>query len=220
MAIILVGEYAQRERNILFASEGLNPRRSYEVLSLRHYSIIHKGLEVFLHEKATKSSVFMGLGANLPHPLYSTPMQTLEAALTALGPLGVKVLRVSPWYRTAPVPASDQPLYVNAVAELVTDLPADRLLGAFHAVEEAFGRVRSVPNAPRWIDLDLLDFRGEIAAGGPGRATLPHPRLAERAFVLRPLADLAPDWRHPVSGASMAALLAALPPGQATERLG
>ena len=69
------------------------------------------------------------------------------------------------------------------------------------------------------IDLDLLDFQGKIAAGGPGRAILPHPRMAARAFVLRPLADLAPAWRHPVSGKPIQALLAALPADQTIERL-
>jgi 2-amino-4-hydroxy-6-hydroxymethyldihydropteridine diphosphokinase len=137
----------------------------------------------------------------------------LEAAFRELGRRGVQVLRVSPWYRTAPVPASDQPWYQNAVIEVVTDLGPDELLATLHEVEQAFGRVRTVANAARMIDLDLLDFRGEIAPGGPGRATLPHPRLADRAFVLKPLADLAPDWRHPVSGQPIQALLAALPFG-------
>ena len=113
---------------------------------------------------------------------------------------GVRTLRVSAWYRTAPVPASDQPWYVNAVAEVASGLPADALLAELHAVEAEFGRRRTVPNAARPIDLDLLDYHGEIAAGGPGRATLPHPRMTGRAFVLRPLADVAPDWRHPVTG--------------------
>jgi 2-amino-4-hydroxy-6-hydroxymethyldihydropteridine diphosphokinase len=92
-------------------------------------------------------------------------------------------------------------------------------LAELHAVEEEFGRVRSVPNAPRLIDLDLLDFRGQISPGGPGKATLPHPRMIGRAFVLRPLADLAPGWRHPVTGASIEALAAALPGDQITEKL-
>jgi 2-amino-4-hydroxy-6-hydroxymethyldihydropteridine diphosphokinase len=109
------------------------------------------------------------------------------------------------------VPASDQPWYQNAVIEVVTDLGPDALLATLHEVEEAFGRVRTVANAARMIDLDLLDFRGEIAPGGPGRATLPHPRLADRGFVLKPLADLAPEWRHPVTGQPIQALLAALP---------
>jgi 2-amino-4-hydroxy-6-hydroxymethyldihydropteridine diphosphokinase len=97
-------------------------------------------------------------------------------------------------------------------------LPADRLLAELHAVEEEFGRVRGAPNAPRIIDLDLLDYCGEIAAGGPGKATLPHPRMTGRAFVLRPLADVAPDWHHPVSGTSIQVLVAALPAGQIIER--
>jgi 2-amino-4-hydroxy-6-hydroxymethyldihydropteridine diphosphokinase len=143
----------------------------------------------------------------------------LKAALMDLGRRGIDVRRLSPWYRSAPVPVSDQPWYVNAVAEIATDRSADRLLAVLHEVEEAFGRVRSVPNAARLIDLDLLDFRGEIAAGGPGKATLPHPRMAGRAFVLRPLADLAPGWRHPATGASIGALVAALAADQVIERL-
>jgi 2-amino-4-hydroxy-6-hydroxymethyldihydropteridine diphosphokinase len=167
-----------------------------------------------LVENPNQASIFIGVGGNLPHPTYGPPQGTLEAALEALGRRGVRVLRVSPWYRTAPVPASDQPWFVNAVAEVATDLPADRLLAVLHAVEQDFGRVRTVPNAPRLIDLDLLDFRGEIAAGGEGRATLPHPRMQGRAFVLRPLADLAPQWRHPITGTPVKALLTALPADQ------
>jgi 2-amino-4-hydroxy-6-hydroxymethyldihydropteridine diphosphokinase len=162
--------------------------------------------------------IFIGIGANLPHERYGPPRETLEAALAELGRRGVRTVRLSPWYHTAPVPASDQPWFVNAVAEVVSDLPADALLAELHAVEAAFGRARSVPNASRPIDLDLLDYRGEIAAGGAGRATLPHPRMADRAFVLRPLADLAPHWRHPVSGQPIGDLLAALPAGQVIER--
>ena len=165
------------------------------------------------------NAIYIGLGGNLPHPRYGTPKATLEAALGALTTLGVAVLRVSPWYRTAPIPASEQPWYFNAVAEISTPLAADRLLAELHAVEDEFGRVRSAPNAPRLIDLDLLDFRGQVAPGGPGRAILPHPRMTGRAFVLRPLADLAPGWRHPVSGASIEALAAALPGNQITEKL-
>lgn len=163
--------------------------------------------------------VYIGLGANLAHPQLGAPKATLEAALRDLERQGAHLERLSPWYRSSPVPASDQPWYVNAAAQLSTPLSADALLARLHAVEEAFGRVRSVINGPRLIDLDLLDFNGEIAAGGPGRAILPHPRLAERAFVLRPLADLAPDWRHPVTGASIGALVAALPADQLVERL-
>jgi 2-amino-4-hydroxy-6-hydroxymethyldihydropteridine diphosphokinase len=171
-----------------------------------------------LVENTGRSRIFIALGANLEHPTYGPPRRALEAALEELGRRGVAVRRVSPWYRTAPVPASDQPWYVNAVAEVATDLGADALLARLHEVEDAFGRVRTVPNAARLIDLDLLDFHGETAAEGPARATLPHPRMEGRAFVLRPLADLAPDWRHPRTGVTISALLAALPADQVIER--
>ena len=163
-------------------------------------------------------AIFVGAGANLPHPTYGSPRETLEAALFELGRRQTRVLRHSPWYRTAPVPASDQPWYVNVVAEVATDLSADDLLATLHDIEDLFGRVRSVPNAPRLIDLDLLDYRGVIAPPTPGRAALPHPRMSCRAFVLRPLADLAPDWRHPVSGMPIQDLLEALPADQAAHR--
>lgn len=164
------------------------------------------------------TSIFIGLGANLPHERFGSPQETLEAALTELGRRGVRTVRVSPWYRTAPVPPSDQPWYVNAVAEVASELPADALLAQLHAVEACFGRARTVVNAARMIDLDLLDFKGEISAGAPGLAILPHPRMTDRAFVLLPLADLAPHWRHPVSGLSLRALIEALPVDQIAVR--
>ena len=169
--------------------------------------------------QGANGSIYIGLGANLPHPTYGPPVDTLTAALADLGARGIGIRRLSPWYRSAPVPASDQPWYVNAVAQVATDLPADPLLAVLHEVEEAFGRVRGAPNAARRIDLDLLDYRGEIASGGPGMAILPHPRMASRAFVLRPLADLAPDWRHPVTANPIGALVAALPADQIIEKL-
>jgi len=163
---------------------------------------------------AMPASVFIGLGANLPHEHHGSPRQTLEAALEELDRRGIRTVRLSRWYRTAPVPASDQPWYVNAVAEMATDRSADDLLAELHAVEAAFGRSRTVPNAARPIDLDIIDYRGQVAAGGPGKATLPHPRMIGRAFVLRPLADLEPQWRHPVTGQSIELLIEALPVGQ------
>lgn len=172
-----------------------------------------------LVDKSNRRPIFIGAGANLPHPSYPSPRETLQAALLELDRRQTRVLRYSPWYTTAPVPASSQPWYVNVVAEVETGLTADALLNVLHDIEDLFGRVRSVPNAPRLIDLDLLDFRGEIAAGGSGTATLPHPRMATRAFVLRPLADLAADWHHPVSGMPIRDLLRVLPAGQAARRL-
>ena len=167
-------------------------------------------------EDEGRGSIYIGAGANLSHPIYGSPREILEAAFERLAQRGVRVVRISPWYRTAPIPASDQPWYRNAVIEVGTDLAPDRLLEVLHEVEEVFGRLRSVPNAPRTIDLDLLDYRGKVVPEGQGRAVLPHPRMSNRAFVLRPLADLAPLWRHPVTAAPIQALLTALPEDQAT----
>jgi len=170
-------------------------------------------------EKASGDGVYIGLGANLTHPVHGAPARTLRVTLDMMAERGICVLQVSPQYRTAPVPASDQPWYVNAVAEVATDLAADELLTRLHALEAELGRARTLANAARAIDLDLLDFRGEIASGGPGRAILPHPRMSERGFVLRPLADLAPLWHHPVTRTPIQALLARLGPDQQTDRL-
>lgn len=162
--------------------------------------------------------ILVGLGANLPSPEHGEPAATIKAALAALDGEAVAVKRCSRLYRSAPVPRSDQPWFVNAVAEVTSDLPADRLLDRLHEIEAAFGRVRRERNAPRVIDLDLLAYHDLVS--GPGEAVvLPHPRLAERAFVLLPLAELAPDWRHPVSGLRVGELIAALPAGQTAEPL-
>ncbi len=153
--------------------------------------------------------ILIGLGANLPSPEHGPPQATLEAALDALGAQGANVLRRSPWYESAPVPPSGQPWYVNAVAEVESALSPQALLAALLDVEAGFGRVRSVRNASRTVDLDLLDYRGLVT--GPGeKPELPHPRLHERAFVLLPLRDLAPGWRHPASGRTVGALIEAL----------
>jgi 2-amino-4-hydroxy-6-hydroxymethyldihydropteridine diphosphokinase len=162
--------------------------------------------------------ILIGLGANLPSASHGAPQATLEAALAALAKAGVAVERRSPWYRTAPVPAGDQPWYVNGVAAVATRLGPAELLALLHRIEDRFGRERRTRNEPRVLDLDLLDYDGLVQPGGPGPA-LPHPRMHERAFVLLPLRDVAPDWRHPVSGATVAALIDRLPPGQRAERL-
>ncbi|HEV2678031.1 MAG TPA: 2-amino-4-hydroxy-6-hydroxymethyldihydropteridine diphosphokinase [Aliidongia sp.] len=160
--------------------------------------------------------IYVALGANLPSPIHGLPRATLEAALGALGQSGLRVAARSAWYETAPVPVSDQPWYVNGVARIETMLgPAD-LLECLHRIEAAFGRVREVVNAPRVLDLDLLACGDMISVGWP---LLPHPRLHERAFVLRPLADVAPGWRHPLLGLDIAAMLAAIGPEQTTRPL-
>lgn len=144
-------------------------------------------------------------------------MQNCLAALAALEKAGVRVVRRSRWFRSPAWPDPRQPEFVNGVAVLETALDPAGLLALLHEVERLLGRTRSpgVINAARIIDLDLLDFDGQTRAGPP--PVLPHPRMHERAFVLQPLADVAPDWRHPETGRSIKDLLAALPAGAAAE---
>lgn len=153
--------------------------------------------------------ILIGVGANLPSDAGS-PLETCEAALKHLGRLGVTVTARSPWYETAPVPVSDQPWYVNAVAVAQTSLTPAGVLAALHLTEAAFGRVRSAVNAARSLDLDLLAY-GDVVRT-EGAPLLPHPRMHERAFVLFPLRDLAPGWRHPTLGETAQDLAARLPP--------
>ena len=128
------------------------------------------------------------------------------------------VLRCSRWYRSNPAPGSGGPTYVNGVALVETTLEPAKLLALLHRVEAQFERVRTDPGAPRTLDLDLLAFGDAIT--GPGETpTLPHPRMQERAFVLLPLAEVAPQWRHPASGLGVRGMIEALPRSQVSELL-
>jgi 2-amino-4-hydroxy-6-hydroxymethyldihydropteridine diphosphokinase len=154
------------------------------------------------------AAIYLGLGANLPSA-YGTPVETLEQAVAAIAARGVVIRARSLWYESAPVPrAADQPWYVNGVIEVATDLEPAQLLALLQQVEQEFGRVRSVPNAPRTLDLDIVAYGDRVVT--EGAPLLPHPRMHERAFVLLPLRDLAPGWRHPQSGRDLPGLIAAL----------
>lgn len=147
--------------------------------------MLHPPLPVSEPLAPAAEAVFIGLGANL-----GDREAALRAAVVALNTLpGTRVRRVSPLYGSAPVDAGG-PDYLNAVAELATTLAPAALLKALQTIEQAAGRERLYRNAPRTLDLDILWF-GEQVIATP-ELTVPHPRIAERAFVLRPLSDLAP----------------------------
>lgn len=154
--------------------------------------------------------IIIGLGANLPSR-FGPPEATLTAALAELERAELTVRARSRFWRTAPVPVSDQPWFVNAVAVIDTDLPPAEVLSRLHAIERAFGRVRGARNEARLIDLDLIAYGAVVETGA---LTLPHPRLAARAFVLLPLQEVVPDWVHPVTGKALAEMIAALPEDQ------
>ena len=137
--------------------------------------------------RTAAAEAFVGLGANLENPL-----QQVRQAISELDAIEhTRVLVASSLYRSAPVGYADQPDFINAVAKVQTRLSPHELLDALHVIENRHGRRRSVRNAPRTLDLDLLLY-GMLVVHEEG-LTLPHPRMHERAFVLLPLAEIAPD---------------------------
>ena len=145
---------------------------------------------------------YVALGSNL-----GNPVSTVDAAIDAMAALRGSILKaMSSLYRTAPVGLKRQPDFINAVVALDTRLPAPDLLEQLFQVEAHFGRVRSVRNAPRTLDLDLILY-GDLIQDDPA-LTLPHPRMHERAFVLAPLDEIAPGLVVPGRG-PVAALLEA-----------
>jgi 2-amino-4-hydroxy-6-hydroxymethyldihydropteridine diphosphokinase len=150
-------------------------------------------------------TAYIALGANLPSPAGS-PRETLDAAIQRLSELG-EMLAQSSYYSTDPVGYADQPTFLNAAVVLQTALDPHALLDRLLELERSFGRDRShgIANGPRTLDLDLILY-GDVVLSTQN-LQLPHPRMAQRAFVLTPLAEIAPDRIHPQLHKSMSQLL-------------
>jgi 2-amino-4-hydroxy-6-hydroxymethyldihydropteridine diphosphokinase len=150
-------------------------------------------------------AIILALGANLAGD-YPSLESLLEAALAAFLRSGLTVVRRSRWWRSAAWPDPAAPAYLNGVAIVATTPPPRELLARLLAIEAAFGRRRTEPNAPRTLDLDLIAYGRQVI--DETGLTVPHPRAHQRLFVMGPLAEIAPDWVHPVLGVTAAELAA------------
>ncbi|MEO1135818.1 MAG: 2-amino-4-hydroxy-6-hydroxymethyldihydropteridine diphosphokinase [Pseudomonadota bacterium] len=153
--------------------------------------------------------ILIAAGSNLPFCGLDSQHIVLKA-FRAIDRIS-RVKKFSSLYETPAWPDDTDPPFINAAASIETEMTPEALLAALHAIEAGFGRRRSARNAPRTLDLDLIAYHQERRSGAGGGLALPHPRLAERAFVLTPLAEIAPSWRSPVTGESAAAMLDRLP---------
>ena len=152
-----------------------------------------------------EDAVLIALGSNLSGGFESSKA-LLEAAVAGLPAVGLRVVKRSSWWRSAAWPDPTAPDYLNGLAIVETGLGPAEVMAALAEIEGEFGRVRGERNAARTLDLDLIAY-GRTVLDAPD-LTLPHPRAAERLFVMGPLAEIAPEWRHPVLGETAKALTA------------
>jgi 2-amino-4-hydroxy-6-hydroxymethyldihydropteridine diphosphokinase len=152
-------------------------------------------------------TVYLGLGANI-----GDRERNLQRALEELEAPDLRIVRASPVYETEPVEYTQQPWFLNQAAEAETELFPMQLLARVRRAERALGRVRGVPKGPRAIDIDILFFGRAIVR--TAKLEIPHPAIAARRFVLVPLADLAPDLRHPATHKTVREMLEAAPPNK------
>ena len=155
--------------------------------------------------------ILVGLGANLIYKNFQSPSENLILAIDSLYDKGINVIKRSKIYKSSPVPLSLQPLYYNAVIEVECNLDPRQLLDALHQVELSLVRTRKEKWSSRTIDLDLLCYNNRIITNS---IKIPHRRMHERSFVLRPMNDIAPFWVHPIIKKSISELYICLDDGQ------
>lgn len=148
--------------------------------------------------------ILIALGSNISGP-WGTPQQSVQHALHALNSDGLKLVEASRLLLTAPFGKPNQPPFVNAVAHIETHLAPMALLQKLQAIEKEAGRRRKTRWGPRTLDLDIIDYHGLVMS--TEKLVLPHPGIAERIFVLKPISELAVKWRHPISHLSANAML-------------
>ena len=163
------------------------------------------------------NKILVGIGGNLIPEGYSSLQDGLDTAIEMLEKYGIRDVQCSSWYETSPVPKSDQPLFRNAVFSAVTDASPQQLLERLNDIEARIGRVRTIQNAARVLDLDILDFNAQSV--DLERLTIPHPRMHLRAFVLIPLQEIRADYIHPVTKKTIISLINDLPDEQEISRL-
>ena len=152
--------------------------------------------------------IIIGIGSNLKSDIYSSKLEACQQAVSLIKENSIHIICKSSWYETAPVPLSSQSNFINGVISVKTQSNSLDLLRLLLTIETKMGRTRGVENAARIIDLDLISYNDEIVE--TKNLVLPHPRFHERAFVVEPLNEIAPDWRHPILGLTIKKLLTTL----------
>ena len=142
------------------------------------------------------NKIIIGVGGNINSDDGSHPIETCNKAINLLQNYSIKVQKQSKWYNSEPIPKSDQPIFFNCVVIATTILNEYYVLKFLHKIESEFGRTRNGINEPRSIDLDLIDYSNKVLNNK--NLTLPHPRAHLRKFVMGPLAEIKPDWVHPI----------------------
>ena len=140
--------------------------------------------------------IYIGIGSNLNGKNNETPLQNCKKALVELKK-EVDICKISSWYKSEPIPVSNQPWFINGIIEISTNKSSLDLLEFILSIEEVFGRVREKKNEARILDLDIIDYKKKILYI-KNKLIIPHPRMHERSFVLQPLSELNPKWMHPI----------------------